>query len=127
MLVVAAFCLANPHTVSPRRYSFKQYGVAEGLRNLVPKCLLQDRAGFLWVGPHNGLFRCDGSRFQYFGRENGLPGAVVFSLHEIADGTLWVGTRSGLARRSGERFEAAASSSVTCRSGCSPSARPTRT
>ncbi len=67
--------------------------------------ILQDRAGFLWVGTQNGLYRYDGSRFVAFGKAEGLPGARIEALHETVDGTLWVGTRVGLARRSGDRFE----------------------
>ena len=73
--------------------------------------VLQDRAGFLWAGTQNGLFRYDGSRFTSFGKADGLPAGRIDSLHEAVDGTLWVGTHLGLAMRSGsdlrqgERFE----------------------
>jgi ligand-binding sensor domain-containing protein len=66
---------------------------------------LQDRAGFLWVGTQNGLYRYDGNRFVGFGKADGLPDAHIESLHESIDGTLWVGTRFGLARRTHDRFE----------------------
>ena len=88
-----------------QRYSFKFYGEEEGLQSLAVQIVLQDRAGFLWVGTQNGLFRYDGSRFAGFGKADGLPDAHIESLHESIDGTLWVGTRFGLARRSQERFE----------------------
>jgi signal transduction histidine kinase/ActR/RegA family two-component response regulator/streptogramin lyase len=64
----------------------------------------QDRAGFLWVGTQNGLYRYDGSQFVAFTKEDGLPGSRIESLYESIDGTLWVGTRTGLARRTGGRF-----------------------
>ncbi|HEV1283840.1 MAG TPA: two-component regulator propeller domain-containing protein, partial [Bryobacteraceae bacterium] len=88
-----------------QRYNFKFYGEEEGLQSLAVQIVLQDRAGFLWVGTQNGLFRYDGSRFAGFGKADGLPDAHIESLHESIDGTLWVGTRFGLARRSQERFE----------------------
>src|SRR6202051_3851805 len=88
-----------------QRYNFKFYGEEEGLQSLAVQIVLQDRAGFLWVGTQNGLFRYDGSRFVGFGKAEGLPGARIESLHESIDGTLWVGTRVGLARRKGEQFE----------------------
>jgi signal transduction histidine kinase/ligand-binding sensor domain-containing protein/ActR/RegA family two-component response regulator len=70
--------------------------------------ILQDRAGFLWVGTQNGLYRYDGSRFTGFSRNDGLPGMRIESLHQSPDGTLWVGTRTGLARLQGGRFESVA-------------------
>src|SRR3984957_19884366 len=88
-----------------QRYNFNFYGEEEGLQNLAVQVVLQDRAGFLWVGTQNGLYRYDGSRFVGFGKAEGLPGARIESLHESIDGTLWVGTRVGLARRKGEQFE----------------------
>ena len=94
-----------------QRYNFKFYGEEEGLQNLVVQVVLQDRAGFLWAGTQNGLFRYDGSRFTSFGKADGLPAGRIDSLHEGVDGTLWVGTHLGLAMRSGsdlrqgERFE----------------------
>src|SRR5271163_1994229 len=88
-----------------QRYNFKFYGEQEGLQSLAVQIVLQDRAGFLWVGTQNGLFRYDGNRFVGFGKAEGLPDAHIESLHESIDGTLWVGTRFGLARRARERFE----------------------
>jgi signal transduction histidine kinase/streptogramin lyase len=88
-----------------QRYNFKFYGEEEGLQSLAVQIVLQDRAGFLWVGTQNGLYRYDGNRFVGFGKADGLPDAHIESLHESIDGTLWVGTRSGLARRSRDRFE----------------------
>ncbi|MEP6960707.1 MAG: two-component regulator propeller domain-containing protein, partial [Acidobacteriota bacterium] len=102
--LVVALLLSAPAWA--QRYSFKFYGEEEGLQNLDVQVVLQDRAGFLWVGTQNGLYRYDGSRFSGFNKNQGLPGTRIDSLHEAADGTLWVGTRSGLARRVGDRFEA---------------------
>jgi signal transduction histidine kinase/ligand-binding sensor domain-containing protein/ActR/RegA family two-component response regulator len=98
VLVAAALQL------SAQRHNFRFYGEDDGLQNLAVQVLLQDRAGFLWVGTQNGLFRYDGARFVGYGKPDGLPGARVDSLHESVDGTLWVLTPSGLARREGEHF-----------------------
>src|SRR3984957_3974876 len=88
-----------------QRYNFKFYGEEEGLQSLAVQIVLQDRAGFLWVGTQNGLYRYDGNRFVGYGKSDGLPDAHIESLHESIDGTLWVGTRFGLARRARDRFE----------------------
>ncbi|MGH9595126.1 MAG: ligand-binding sensor domain-containing protein, partial [Bryobacteraceae bacterium] len=97
--------MAGSLPLSAQRYNFKFYGEEEGLQNLGVQVVLQDHAGFLWVGTQNGLFRYDGNRFTGFTKNNGLPGSRIESLHESADGTLWVGTRTGLARRIGDAFE----------------------
>jgi signal transduction histidine kinase/ligand-binding sensor domain-containing protein/CheY-like chemotaxis protein len=88
-----------------QHYNFKFYGEDEGLRNLVVQIVVQDRAGFLWTGTQNGLYRYDGTRFTTFSKNDGLPGTRIESMHVAADGTLWVGTRAGLARKVRERFE----------------------
>lgn len=38
-----------------QQYSFKDY--VDGLGNLSVNCLLQDRAGFLWIGTESGLYQ----------------------------------------------------------------------
>ena len=104
-VIALLIALAGSATLRAQRYNFKVYGEEEGLQNLAVQVVLQDRAGFLWVGTQNGLYRYDGSRFVAFGKAEGLPGARIESLHESIDGTLWVGTRVGLARRRGDQFE----------------------
>ena len=60
-LLTPAVCLAQ-------RYTFQQYGQAEGLSNLNVNVLLQDRAGVLWAGTENGLNAFDArtERFQSY-------------------------------------------------------------
>ena len=86
------------------RYRFRHFGPDEGLNAAVSR-LMQDRAGFLWLGTSNGLFRYDGARFQRFGVEDGLPGASVRGLVEGPDGTLWVLGGRGLARLHKNTFQ----------------------
>jgi signal transduction histidine kinase/ligand-binding sensor domain-containing protein/CheY-like chemotaxis protein len=106
LAAAALLCAAFPPGASAQRYNFRLYGEQEGLANLSVQSILQDRAGFLWVGTENGLYRYDGSRFMPYGKDQGLSGSVVGVLHESADGTLWAGTPTGLARLNGDRFEA---------------------
>jgi signal transduction histidine kinase/ActR/RegA family two-component response regulator len=91
--------------LSAQQMNLKQYGQEQGLLNLVPQCMLQDRAGFLWVGTQAGLFRYEGSAFRAYFSESGLPADWIMGLLETSDGTLWVATQSGVARRVGDRFE----------------------
>ena len=86
-----------------QRQSFKYYGQEQGLSNLATECLLQDRAGYLWVGTQNGLFRYDGAVFVAFGQADGLPSSSIDTLVEGPDGALWVATSKGsrVARETG--------------------------
>ena len=88
-----------------QRYSFKQYGQDEGLNNLDVYCMMQDRAGFLWVATEGGLYRYDGHAFRAYTTAQGLPSAQVTALHQTADGVIWAGTSEGLARLAGDLFE----------------------
>jgi diguanylate cyclase (GGDEF)-like protein len=74
--------------------SLREYGQADGLDNLAARALAQDRAGFLWAGTENGLYRFDGVRFERIGAEQGL--IEVNALAADAAGRVWVGTTDGL-------------------------------
>ena len=87
-----------PLVLTAQTYTFRDY--LDGLGNLNVDCLLQDRAGFIWVGTESGLYRYDGSRFLPFGRRDGLPGLWIRALHEDSSGRLWAATTDGLAYRS---------------------------
>ena len=102
--VVALLCL-GAGTVLGQRESFQHFGQEAGLDNLAVNCLAQDRAGFLWVGTEDGLFRNEGGWFRRFGTESGLPDAYIDALHVTSDGTLWVAGFSGLSTYEGGRFE----------------------
>ena len=77
-----------------QQYSFST--TTAGLGNLNVNCMAQDRAGYLWVGTQNGLYRFDGRDFREFGSAAGLSGHIVQSLYEGPDGTLFVGTTTGI-------------------------------
>jgi len=101
---IAALCPLA--TLLAQRSTFRQYGSAEGLSNLAINCLLQDRAGYIWAGTDNGLFRYDGSEFSHFGRTEGLPNTEIRSIAESPEGVLWVATQGGLVRLAGTEFKA---------------------
>ena len=89
-----------------QQYSFRFYGAAEGLQNLVVLSLAQDRAGYIWVGTEVGLYRYDGTRFQLMGQAEGLPcSSEVHSLFVASDGALWVNTCVRIFRFDGQRFQ----------------------
>jgi diguanylate cyclase (GGDEF)-like protein len=82
-------------------YSFRSYGPDQGLRNQAVTSLAQDRAGFLYVGTEDGLFRYDGEHFLPLGVDDGLPAAGVTLLHATRQGQLWVATLKGMVAWSG--------------------------
>ena len=96
-LLLPAACLAQ-------RYTFKQYGQAEGLSNLNVNVLSETRAGFLWAGTENGLFRYDGLRFQSVSLGSEVLAGSVLALHEDAAGRLWVGRQNGVGYLEGGAF-----------------------
>ncbi len=66
--------------------------------------MLQDRAGFLWLGTDNGLARYDGARFVAFGNADGLTSPYILALGQDSTGRLWVGTSGGLFYLEHDRF-----------------------
>ena len=90
-----------------QQYSFRFYGAAEGLQNLVVLSLAQDRAGFIWVGTEGGLYRYDGTRFRLMGLAEGLPcSGEAHGLFLSSDGALWTNTCGGIFRFDDRRFQA---------------------
>jgi signal transduction histidine kinase/ligand-binding sensor domain-containing protein/ActR/RegA family two-component response regulator len=96
------------------RYSFRHYGVEDGLGNATVLSLYQDRSGFLWVGTEAGLYRYEGSRFRLMGEPDGMAClAETRGMVESADGALWVAACNRLYRRSSSgRFELATQENV---------------
>jgi diguanylate cyclase (GGDEF)-like protein len=88
-----------------QEYSFRVFGVAEGLSNLSVRTVYQDRVGFLWVATVNGYFRFDGERFEAFGAAQGVPNSPGTSFGDAPDGSLLAGGSFGLLRLRGNRFE----------------------
>jgi diguanylate cyclase (GGDEF)-like protein len=117
MLCLGAFLALHPAlsgatpqeaTLPKGRFAFRSYGTAQGLNNLAPSLLLQDRMGYVWVGTEDGLYRYDGQRFRTYDRRAGLPSTYISALHEDGRGTLWAGTYQGLTRNDGRHFVAVA-------------------
>lgn len=84
----------------------------DGLSNDTVHAVVQDKAGFLWIGTEDGLNRYDGYAFKVFSHDPADPGSLAddFIWCALVDrsGSLWVGTgEGGLARydRVRERFE----------------------
>lgn len=78
---------------------FERIGRAAGLPSDIVTAIVQDRAGFIWVGTPVGLTRFDGYRFRVFQPDSrdpsSLPDGYVNALHVDRRGRLWVGTNNG--------------------------------
>lgn len=103
---LALLALALASGVSrAQEYSFRNFGVAEGLNNLAVRRIYQDHAGFIWESTENGIFRYDGERFEAFGTAQGIPSNSGVAFGDAPDGSLLAGGNIGLYHLSGNRFE----------------------
>jgi signal transduction histidine kinase/DNA-binding response OmpR family regulator/streptogramin lyase len=90
MLLLLSGAAAIPMFARAGKHAFNVYSVENGLPNNQAQALLQDRAGFVWVGTREGLCRFDGARFHRFDTPSAL------SLAELPDGRIWAGTNDGI-------------------------------
>ena len=59
--IVCSLAVLSGMALFAQQYSFRSFGVNEGLTNLVIRRIYQDRVGFLWVSTEDGIFRYDGT------------------------------------------------------------------
>jgi signal transduction histidine kinase/ligand-binding sensor domain-containing protein len=71
---------------------------------LIVRAIIQDRAGVVWAGGPNGLFRFQNGSFVRVGSQEGFPGQHAFSLFVDRSGSLWVGSDVGVSRYRDGRF-----------------------
>jgi diguanylate cyclase (GGDEF)-like protein len=88
-----------------REYSFRAFGVSEGLNNLAIRRIYQDRSGFIWLSTEDGIYRYDGDRFELFGAAQGVPANSGAAFGDAPDGSLLTGGLFGLYQLVGNRFE----------------------
>jgi diguanylate cyclase (GGDEF)-like protein len=105
----SALLILAAQLLSAQEYSFRYFGLADGLSNLAVRQIYQDRAGFLWVSTENGVFRYDGDRFEEFGPAQGFPANYGVAFGDAPDGSLLVAGGTGVYRLAGNRFERVAS------------------
>src|SRR5262245_36993521 len=83
----------------PGGLRFSRVGTEGGPPPEVVTALYQDRAGFLWIGSRDGLFRYDGQEFMEFKHDPADPASIsdnaVRTLFEDGRSCLWIGTNSG--------------------------------
>ena len=105
-LLSAAFllCALLGNSVSAQKSDirFRHLTINDGLSQSAVNCIMQDAAGFMWIGTQDGLNRYDGYRFKVFKKDRTdsatLNSNYVWALYEDEDRILWVGTEGGLHR-----------------------------
>lgn len=80
--------------------------------------LLEDQAGYLWIGTYGGLSRHDGQQFRVYGSVDGSgpPSDRITALLQDAQGRIWIGTENaGVGRLEADgRFLRAAHCAPLC-------------
>jgi signal transduction histidine kinase/ligand-binding sensor domain-containing protein len=79
------------------QYRLDRWTRREGLPQMSVNALLQDRAGYLWLGTQEGLARFDGISFRTFKFEDtpALGNSYVGALFEDRRGRIWIGAGAG--------------------------------
>jgi diguanylate cyclase (GGDEF)-like protein len=105
-LLFAGLLLTAPPKAVAQQFTTRHYQPSEELANLTVACLVQDRAGFIWICTDDGLFRHDGVGFERFGNSAGLDSATIHGAVEDISGALWISTPRDLYRRDQQGFRA---------------------
>ena len=81
-------------------YLYRVWSVEAGLPQISVTAIVQDDAGFLWLGSQNGLSRFDGLQFDVFSTANTpqMSSNLITSLHFDRLNRLWIGSVNGLMR-----------------------------
>jgi len=91
---MAASATAFPSGSTPH---FRHITTEDGLGSSDVNALVQDAAGYLWIGTDNGLQRYDGYRFVNYLHDprdqSSLGENIVTALAFTPDGNLWIGTQ----------------------------------
>jgi ligand-binding sensor domain-containing protein/signal transduction histidine kinase len=70
---------------------FRSFRAAEGLTNDFVRAVFETRAGVLWAGTDDGLFRLEGDRLVRVDGTGKIPALAVHAIREDSAGNLWVG------------------------------------
>src|SRR5262245_36396656 len=91
--LLLALLLALPARRGSAQLAFERISQDRGLSNGTVTAIVQDAAGFLWLGTEDGLDRYDGAGFTVFrplgGDSTTLADAWVTGLALGRDGGLW--------------------------------------
>ena len=95
LVVAAAF---TPARTAPVPH-FEKVGSESGPPSEVVTAVLQDHAGFVWIGSRNGLTLYDGQSFTSFVHDpadaSSISDDAIRTIFEDSHSNLWIGTNSG--------------------------------
>ena len=101
MAIIAATAPARATAQVPT-LRFERLTIEQGLSQNNVYSLLQDQAGFIWIGTADGLNRYDGYSFTVYKADPADPRSLsnnaVLALLEDRTGDIWAATRRGLNR-----------------------------
>ncbi len=96
VLVLILSSLAHILSAQEEPIRIKHYTLEDGLSQASINSLLQDRAGFVWVGTQDGLNKFDGRSFEVFkfsaSDSTSVSGQFIEKIFEDTTGKIWVGT-----------------------------------
>jgi ligand-binding sensor domain-containing protein len=90
--IICFLTLLISSCVSAQDYSYKHYGVEDGLPSSEVYSAFQDSKGYLWFATDAGVSRFNGYEFENFDASDGLTDNTVFLITEDHKGRIWFGT-----------------------------------
>jgi len=96
--------LAVFYPATAQEFSYKFYGVPDGLAQSQVTHLYQDQKGFLWIVTKGGVSRFDGIRFVNFSRTDGFFVHLVHRIIETKKGEVWFQDEDGLTCWTGSKM-----------------------
>ena len=85
--------------------NLQHYSNRDGLPQTQALALLQDSAGYMWIGTYGGLSRFNGRDFKTYTSDDGLPSNAIHTLASDPLGRLVIGTAAGVCLRVKESFQ----------------------
>jgi signal transduction histidine kinase/ligand-binding sensor domain-containing protein/DNA-binding response OmpR family regulator len=102
VLVLLLFSQLSSQLRAQSNLNFDVLSIDDGFSSSRANVIMQDRAGFIWVGTWNGLNRYDGYECVVFQSDHRDPTALsnreITALLEDHKGNIWIGTTFGLNR-----------------------------
>ncbi len=92
-------------SLNAQEFSYRFYGVPDGLVQSQVMCLFQDSKGFLWIGTKGGVSCFDGACFKNFTENDGLVNNLILFIAEDPGGKIWFCSRRGVSSWDGRLLE----------------------
>ncbi|MBN2423861.1 MAG: histidine kinase [Calditrichaceae bacterium] len=96
-LIITLLSLCSLLICQERIFHFDHLSLEKDISHNLIRCIIQDRAGFLWFGSLFGLTKYDGEKFKTYRHDPDDPYSVshddIITVFEDKDGYLWIGTR----------------------------------